>query len=78
MKLSNWRRAKTLDVIAFIKHHIVYRFCVPRSIAHHNESQFINQAIYDKFWIQSITSMVYNLPGNDLAKALDKTITKLL
>src|SRR5204863_9780497 len=37
-----FREVKTLDVIHFIKHHVIYRFGVPRRILHHNGPQFIS------------------------------------
>ena len=74
------REVKTSDVIKFIKHHVVYRFGVPRWIVHDNSPQFISQAFQrfcDKFRIQSMSSTAYYPATNDLAEAFNKTIGKL-
>ena len=34
------REVKTSDVIKFIKHHVIYRYDVPRRIIHDNGTQF--------------------------------------
>src|SRR3954462_5810336 len=84
---SKWAKAiplkivKTLDVIQFIKHHVIYRFGVPRRIVHDNGAQFISyslQRFCTKFRIQSISSTEYYPPANGLAAAFNKTIEKLL
>ena len=84
---SKWAEAiplkevKTSDVIKFIKHHVIYRFGVPRWIIHDNGSKFISQPFQrfcNKFRIQSVLSMAYYPPTNGLAKAFNKTIGKLL
>jgi len=75
------REVKTSDVIKFIKHHVVYRFGVPRRIVHDNGPQFISQAFQrfcNKFRIQSVPSTAYYPTANGLAKAFNKTIGKLL
>src|SRR5436189_4755094 len=74
------REVKTSDVIQFIKHHVIYRFGVPRQIVHDNGPQFISysfQRFCTKFRIQSISSTAYYLPANGLAEAFNKTIGKL-
>src|SRR5436189_3863376 len=53
------REVKTSDFIQFIKHHVIYRFGVPRWIVHDNGPQFISysfQRFCAKFRIQSISS----------------------
>ena len=75
------REVKTSDVIKFIKHHVVYRFSVPRQIVHDNRPQFVNQAFQrfcDKFRIQSVPSMAYYLAASSLVEAFYKTIGKFL
>jgi len=75
------REVKTSDVIKFIKHHVVYRFSVPRWIVHDNGPQFVSQAfqrLCDKFRIQSVSLTAYYLAANDLTEAFNKTIEKLL
>jgi len=75
------REVKTSDVIKFIKHHVVYRFGVPRRIVHDNRPQFVSQAFQrfcDKFWIQSVSSTTHYLAANGLAEAFNKTIGKFL
>ncbi|ONK72758.1 uncharacterized protein A4U43_C04F22860 [Asparagus officinalis] len=75
------REVKTKNVIKFIKHHVIYRFGVPRRIVHDNGTQFISfgfQRFCDKFRIQSVASTAYYPPANGLAKAFNKTIVKLL
>ena len=42
-KVIPLREVKTSDVIKFIKHHVVYRFGVPRWIVHDNGPQFVSQ-----------------------------------
>ena len=37
------KEVKTSDVIKFIKHHVIYRFGVPRWIVHDNGAQFVSQ-----------------------------------
>ena len=47
---SKWAEAiplkevKSSDVIKFVKHHVIYRFGVPRRIVHDNGPQFVSQA----------------------------------
>jgi len=70
------REVKTSDVMKFIKHHVVYRFGVPRRIVHDNGSQFISQAFQrfcNKFRIQSLSSTAYYPAANSLAEAFNKT-----
>src|SRR5204863_5205632 len=64
------REVKTSDVIQFIKHHVIYRFGVPRRIVHDNGPQFISysfQWFCAKFRIQTyplqcITDQLMVLP----------------
>ena len=75
------RKVKIFDMIKFIKHHVVYRFGVPRRIVHDNGSQFISQSFQrfcNKFRIQSVPSMAYYPTANGLAEAFNQTIGKLL
>jgi len=75
------REVKTSDVIKFIKHHMVYRFGVPRQIIHDNGPQFVSKAYQrfcNKFIIQSVSSTAYYPTANDLAEAFNETIEKLL
>ena len=85
--LSKWAEAvplaevKTSNVINVIKHHVIYRFGVPRRIIHDNGPQFASKSFYqfcDKYQIQNVASTVYNLAANGLAEAFNKTIIKLL
>jgi len=75
------REVKATDVVKFIKHHVIYRYGVPRRIVHDNGPQFIGTTFSpfcNKFKIESISSTAYYPPGNGLAEAFDKTIAKLL
>jgi len=75
------REVKTSDVIKFVKHHIIYRFGVPRRIIHENRPQFVSQAFQrfcNKIKIQSVFSTTYYPTANGLAEAFNKTIEKLL
>src|SRR5436190_4831073 len=75
------REVKTSDVIQFIKHHVIYRFGVPRRIVHDNGPQFVSysfQRFCPKFGIQSTSSTAYYPPANGLTEAFNKTIGKLL
>jgi len=75
------REVKASDVIKFVKHHVIYRFGVPRRIVHDNGPQFVSQAFQrfrNKFRIQSVSSTAYYPAANDLAEAFNKTIEKLL
>jgi len=75
------REVKTSNAIKFIKHHVVYRFGVPRRIVHDNRLQFVSQAFQrfcNKFRIQSVSSTTYYLAANGRTKAFNKTIEKLL
>ena len=68
-------------MIKFIKHHVVYRFDVPRRIVHDNGPQFVSQAFRrfcNKFKIQSVSSTAYYPATNGLAEAFNKTIGKIL
>jgi len=38
------KEVKTSEVIKFIKHHVIYRFGVPRQIVYDNGPQFVSQA----------------------------------
>jgi len=84
---SKWAEAipfievKTFNVVNFIKHHVIHRFCVPRRIIHDNGPQFASQVFYrfcDKYQIQNVVTTAYNTAANDLAEAFNKTIIKLL
>ena len=75
------KEVKTSDVIKFIKHHVIYRFGVPRRIIHGYGPQFISQAFQkfcNKFIIQSVSSTTYYPAANDLTEAFNKIIEKLL
>ena len=75
------KKAKTPNVIKFIKHHVLYHYDVARRIVHDNGPQFISQAFqrfYNKFRIQSVSSKTYYPATNGLAEAFNKTIGKLL
>ena len=75
------REVKMSDVIKFVKHHVVYRFSVPRWIIHDNGPQFVSQEVQrfcNKFRIQNVSSTVYYPSANGLAEAFNKTIGKLL
>ena len=72
---------KTFNVVNFIKHHVIYRFGVPRRIIHDNGPQFTSQVFYrfyNKYQIQNVASIAYNPTANSLAEAFNKTIIKLL
>ena len=84
---SKWAEAvplaevKTMDVVNFVKHHVIYRFGVPRRIIHDNGPQFASHAFYrfcNKFRIQNVASTAYYPAANGLAEAFNKTIIKLL
>jgi len=84
---SKWAEAislievKTSNIVNFIKHHVIYRFDVPRRIIHDNSPQFASQVFCrfcDKYQIQNVASTTYNLTANGLAEAFSKTIIKLL
>jgi len=84
---SKWAEAiplievKTSSVVNVIKHHVIYRFGVPRQIIHDNGPQFSSQVFYrfcNKYQIQNVASTAYNLTTNGLAEAFNKTIIKLL
>ena len=75
------KEVKTFDVIKFIKHHVVYRFGVPRWIVHDNGPQFVSQAFQkfcNKLRIHSVSSTAYYPAANGLANAFNRTIGKLL
>ena len=85
--LSKWAEViplievKTSNVVNFIKHHVIYRFGVPRLIIHNNGPQFISQVFYqfcDKYRIHNVASTAYNPAANGLAEAFNKIIIKLL
>lgn len=85
--VSNWsevvflKEVKAFDMVQFVKHHVIYRFGVPRCIFHDNIPQFIGltfQRFSNKFSIQSIASMAYYLPTNGHVASFNKTIRKLL
>jgi len=68
-------------VVNFIKHHVIYRFGVPRRIIHDNGPQFTSQVFYrfyNKYQIQNVASIAYNPTTNGLSEAFNKTIIKLL
>jgi len=68
-------------VVNFIKYYIVHLFGVPRWIIHENGPQFASQSFYlfcDKYQIQNVASIAYNLAANGLAEAFNKTIIKLI
>ncbi|XP_020266588.1 uncharacterized protein LOC109842087 [Asparagus officinalis] len=84
---SKWAKAiqlkevKMSDVVKFIKHHIIYRYGVLRRIVHDNEPQFVSNTFikfYEKFKIQDVSSITYNLTINGLTEAFNKTIIKIL
>ncbi|XP_020245255.1 uncharacterized protein LOC109823389 [Asparagus officinalis] len=84
---SKWAEAillsevKTSNVIKFLKHHIVYRYDVPRHIIHDNGPQFVSQAFTrfcDKFRIKNLASTAYNPVANGKVEAFNKTIVRIL
>ncbi|KAJ6844563.1 uncharacterized protein M6B38_293215 [Iris pallida] len=84
---SKWAEAvplaevKSSRVVSFIKHHVIYRFGVPRRIIHDNGPQFISHIFSrfcDKNRIQNVASTAYNPAANGLAEAFNKTIVRLL
>src|SRR3954466_10901643 len=75
------REVKATDVVKFIKHHVIYRYGVPRRIVHDNGPQFISTVcswFYNKFRIQSVSSTANYPLANGLAEAFNKTIAKIL
>ncbi|XP_020266130.1 uncharacterized protein LOC109841582 [Asparagus officinalis] len=75
------REVKTSDVIKFLKHHIVYRYGVPRRIIHDNGPQFVSQAFTrfcEKFRIKNLVSTTYNPATNGHAEAFNKAIVIIL
>jgi len=80
-KVVPLKEIKTPNISKFIKHHVLNHFGVPWRIIRDNRPQFISQAFqkfYNKFRIQSVSSMTYYPAGNGLAVAFNKTIGKLL
>jgi len=84
---SKWAEAvllkevKTPNMIKFIKHHVLYRFGIPRRIVHDNGPQFISQTFQgfcNKFRTQSVSSTTYYPAANGLAEAFNTTIGKFL
>src|SRR4051812_32790246 len=74
------REVKTSNIIQFVKHHVFYRFGIPRRIVHGNRPQFVSHSFQwfcTKFKIQSISSTAYYPPAKGLAEAFAKTIGKL-
>jgi len=72
---------KTLNVVNFIKHHIIQQFDVPRRIIHDHGPQFASHSFFwfcDKYPIQNAASTAYNPIANGLENAFNKTIIKLL
>lgn len=68
-------------MVSFIKHHVIYRFGVPRTIIHDNGPQFVSHTFHrfcDKNRIQNVSSTAYNPAANGLAEAFNKTIVRLL
>ena len=84
---SKWAKAiplievKTIDIVNFVKHHVIYRFDIPRKIIHDNGPQFASYEFYrlcNKYRIQNVASTAYNAAANGLAKAFTNIIIKLL
>jgi len=72
---------KTSNMVNIIKHHVIHQFGVPRRIIHDNGPQFISQVFYpfcNKYQIYNVASTIHNPAANDLAKAFNKIIIKLL
>ena len=75
------KEVKMSDVVKFIKHHVLYRFGMPRWIIHDNGPQFVSQAsqrFCNKCRIQSVSSTTYYPAANSLAEAFIMTTGKLL
>ena len=75
------REVKTSDVIKFVKHHVIYRFGVPRRIVNDNGPQFVSQVFQrfcNKSRIQCVSSTAYYPVANGLAEAFNKIIGKHL
>ncbi|XP_020260380.1 protein NYNRIN-like [Asparagus officinalis] len=75
------REVITSDVVKFIKHHIIYRYGIPRHIIHDNGPQFVSQAFTrfcDKFRIRNLALPAYNPDVNGQVEAFNKTIIKIL
>jgi len=67
---------KIINVVNFLKHHVIHRFGVPRRIIHDNGPQFVSQLFFqfcDKYRIQNVASTAYNPTVNGLAEAFNKT-----
>jgi len=71
---------KIINVVNFVKHHVIHRFGVLRTIIHDDGPQFVSQSFfqfYDKYRVQNVASTAYNPAVNRLAEAFNKTIIKL-
>ena len=81
MEAIPFREMKTSNKIKFIKHHVIYRYGIPRQVVRDNGHRFFNQAFQrfcNKFRTQSISSTACYPAANSLVEAFNKIINKLL
>lgn len=75
------KEAKFLDLVKFIKDHVIYQFGVPRRIILNNGPQFVSQAfykLYNKFKIKNMAAMAHNLVVSGQVEAFNKNISNFL
>ena len=84
---SKWVKAvplkevRALDVVNFIKNHIIYRYGVPSKIIYDNALYFKNQSMWkliEKYKFRHGRSASYNPSANGQAEAFNKVLCKIL
>ncbi|KAA0037264.1 uncharacterized protein E5676_scaffold702G00060 [Cucumis melo var. makuwa] len=74
------REVKKENVANFIRTHIIYRYGIPHRIVTYNGRQLSNSMIdklCEKFKFKQYKSSIYNVAGNGLAEAFNKTLCSL-
>ncbi|XP_020266913.1 protein NYNRIN-like [Asparagus officinalis] len=84
---SKWAEAiplketRGVDVVNFVRTHLIYRFGIPARIISDNGTPFKNQdmqRLCAKFHIKHYFSSAYNAAANGQAESFNKTLCKLL
>ena len=70
------REVKASDMVKFVKHHVIYRFGVPRRIVHDNGPQFVSQA-FQRFYNKSKSRACLQRHTIQPLMALQKLSTRL-
>ena len=81
VEAAPYKKISSVDVISFVKEHIVHRFGIPETITTDQGSVFTSdefQAFADDMGIKLINSSPYYAQANGQAEAANKSVIKLI